>query len=645
MPEALRAMLQLLVLANLGFVQVTEAVATELLLPLWLLAGTAPLLRRLQRHRLHAIAWNGGVVLAFGLLVHHASTTGLLHMLEDGLLLAALCQVHLLNNLGQRQRPDLLFFNSFLIAFVTSFFSPHLGWSIVFFCYAALLLPTLQLFQATRGGVALPPDGFARILRDSVPKTAGTLLLTGIVFVVWPRDFHRDGWLEDTLDFALGQQAGLAEEIRFDRTGPLQLSDREVLRIRPADGNPDSVPTHWRCITFSRFDGVAWKPVAEQVPAGRDPTDEPWLRTARDHWIRAIGPEQETIRVQVRDDADHRLPLPLAACRLREAPDLELAAMADATLTATALDERDLLAEPILCEVGLTTAPRSLPLSALARARLCQQPVTLPPILRTLARELRAQLPAGAGDRRLAEHFRDWLQAERRYHLPGEAGAARNLGEFLLGTGGGHCEYFATALVLLLRLHRVPCRVVGGYAAHEWDQATREVVVRRLHAHAWAEVWLDGEGFVTFDATPPTALEHLADADGWWGSFTKTLRTAWASVTSFDGNSRDALFAWLGALPRRLAATAHAWLPPLFAAVLLVLLLRWLRRRAQGPRSVRELRAARRKNGLEPRPGETPRELLARAQEVPGAAGPVELLSRATALHERDRYGSAEPGR
>ena len=136
MPDCLHPLLLLLTLLDLGFVQATDIVSFQGLLPLWLLAAGSPWLRSLQRFLSYRIAWNLGVLVVFSLLVRHATTTGLLHMLEDGLLLAVLCQVHLLNNVGERQRPDLIFFNSFLITFVTSFFAPDLSWSVLFVRYA-----------------------------------------------------------------------------------------------------------------------------------------------------------------------------------------------------------------------------------------------------------------------------------------------------------------------------------------------------------------------------------------------------------------------------------------------------------------------------------------------------------------------------
>jgi hypothetical protein len=76
------------------------------------------------------------------------------------------------------------------------------------------------------------------------------------------------------------------------------------------------------------------------------------------------------------------------------------------------------------------------------------------------------------------------------------------LGEFLLVTRAGHCEYFATATTLLLRAAGVPARYATGYSVQEWSPLENSYVVRERHAHAWARAWVDGQ-WVDFDTTPP----------------------------------------------------------------------------------------------------------------------------------------------
>jgi hypothetical protein len=73
---------------------------------------------------------------------------------------------------------------------------------------------------------------------------------------------------------------------------------------------------------------------------------------------------------------------------------------------------------------------------------------------------------------------------------------------FLLTDRRGHCEYFATALALLLRLQGVPARVIGGFQGGAWDEEERIVVFQSRHAHAWVEWYLPGVGWIVDDATP-----------------------------------------------------------------------------------------------------------------------------------------------
>ena len=136
----LRASLVAVVMLNVGFVQITEAASGRWLWPMYALALASPLLAPLAERRTYRGLWNVAVLAIFGMLVQHAAQSGIRHLLEDGLVLAAFCQVHLLNTLHARQRPDLLFLNSFLIALVTSFFCQDLVFCGVFALYTFVLL-------------------------------------------------------------------------------------------------------------------------------------------------------------------------------------------------------------------------------------------------------------------------------------------------------------------------------------------------------------------------------------------------------------------------------------------------------------------------------------------------------------------------
>ena len=92
------------------------------------------------------------------------------------------------------------------------------------------------------------------------------------------------------------------------------------------------------------------------------------------------------------------------------------------------------------------------------------------------------------------------------------------LSEFLLESRTGHCEYFATAAVLLLRAAGIPARYTSGYAVHEFSAVEQKFLVRARHAHAWTRVYLNG-AWRDFDPTPASWVTAEADAASVWEPF------------------------------------------------------------------------------------------------------------------------------
>jgi protein-glutamine gamma-glutamyltransferase len=133
-----------------------------------------------------------------------------------------------------------------------------------------------------------------------------------------------------------------------------------------------------------------------------------------------------------------------------------------------------------------------------------QIPAALLPTLRDLGGHWSAEAADDAA--RLAAIERH-LQTEYHYSLDFERTSPGDpLVEFLLQSREGHCEYFATAMVLLSRAIGVPARLVGGYRVTEHDALGGYDLVRQRNAHTWVEAWVPGEGWRRFDPTPPAEL-------------------------------------------------------------------------------------------------------------------------------------------
>jgi len=106
------------------------------------------------------------------------------------------------------------------------------------------------------------------------------------------------------------------------------------------------------------------------------------------------------------------------------------------------------------------------------------------------------------------------------------------LGRFLLHSRSGHCEYFATATVLLLRELGIPARYAVGYTVHE--TARRGYVVRERDAHAWCLVWNpEAKTWEDFDTTPASWVAEEGKRAGWLQNLSDLWSAAGFQIAKF----------------------------------------------------------------------------------------------------------------
>ncbi|MEZ5990322.1 MAG: transglutaminase-like domain-containing protein [Planctomycetota bacterium] len=664
----LRIFLLDLVLLDLVFVQVTGQAPTRLLLPLYALTLASPFLVRFQDRLLYRAAWTLGLFLVFGTLVYDLGRQGLAPLLQDGLLLAAWCQVQVLNQIGPKQRPDLLFFNSFLIPLVTSFFSQDLAFIAVFALYVPVLLISLQLWNLERGGLPLAGRKVAWAIRGALRRSTVLLLLTLAVFLYWPRDFGRRGWVGEHFEELLGSGAksvGFGDELRLGDTDLATLSLEVVLRARLLEGRPEDLPVYWTGNTFVDYRDHGW----QAIRRGRllDPLEQrfadeqamSWKRLDARSWQRGPAEDCDGPRFRITFATARwnqcKLFLPAGPCALAILPPATpdtVVPLPDGTVRYTyapgdlqegrglryELRTRGMAPEP----AGLQAAPTVAtgPFLTLRRDEL-------PLELRRIAHDVAGSLPPRSDQHFVVEALRAHLAASYEYLHPTQPGRAASLADFVAGRGGGHCEYFATTLALMLRELGIPCRLSSGYVPREWDPASRTLTIRKRDAHSWVEVLDPIAGWMIVDPSPASEQPGVtgdARAEGPWQSLIGEARRLWEGLASFDAEGRARAIRSLEKLPGLFLAALTRnplWLAlPLAVAVAALTVLlhrRRVRAAAAEPAVARYLETLRRL-GIE-RPDErTPRELLASYREGALDAASLGRLARATELHERDRY-------
>jgi hypothetical protein len=253
---------------------------------------------------------------------------------------------------------------------------------------------------------------------------------------------------------------------------------------------------------------------------------------------------------------------------------------------------------------------------------------------------------------------RSYLQSTYKYTIDLQHDPSKEpLAEFLFERKQGHCEYFASAMAMLMRAAGVPARHVAGFYGGEWNEVGHYLQIRQRDAHAWVEVWLGPLGWMPFDPTP------AAPGQGEASSVTSRLRQmldvvqlAWFKyVIEYDLTTQMDLFMkfrraasdwkfWKSekkdgapSEPFWTAAHARAAGAVTMLAGLALLLWKWRRPRGKGsrtPRAARATAALRRaeraleKRGIPRGDSDTPRQVAARAveQNDPGAEPFEELV-------------------
>ncbi len=287
-----------------------------------------------------------------------------------------------------------------------------------------------------------------------------------------------------------------------------------------------------------------------------------------------------------------------------------------------------------------------------------QLPETLAPEIRRLAENITGKQENNHDKVRAVMRY---LRSNYSYTTAGGHDPDNPLRDFLFDRKEGHCEYFSSAMTILLRAAGVPARPANGFFGGAYNRYGNYYAIRQADAHSWVEVWYPNFGWITYDPTPP-GMVIVPPEDGLWATVTAffdSLKLKWYRwIVEYDLEKQLEVFKGLGRMlkivptpdgaskdpkawkrgVKKWANDPETWL--VFASpVLLILLWRsrrlipWLLRRRKiksdhpaGPIGdlyvgLIEMLS---KRGLERHSTETPRE-YARRMELQGFAGAANL--------------------
>jgi transglutaminase-like putative cysteine protease len=218
--------------------------------------------------------------------------------------------------------------------------------------------------------------------------------------------------------------------------------------------------------------------------------------------------------------------------------------------------------------VELRTAGRNYP--AQIQAEYLRLP-NLDPRIPSLAAQIASSASndfdrAAAIEKHLRTHFSYTLQLPRtRVNDP--------IANFLFERKQGHCEYFASAMAVMLRTLGIPSRVVNGFRSDEFNDLTSNYVVRAKDAHSWVEAYFPGYGWQTFDPTPAGGS---GTPQGWGrlALYLDAMASFWRDwVVSYDSSHQYVLGQTAVGHSRALWSSARHW-----ARIHYKSMLKWARR-------------------------------------------------------------------
>ncbi|MEO6018310.1 MAG: DUF3488 and transglutaminase-like domain-containing protein, partial [Polaromonas sp.] len=431
-----------------------------------------------------------------------------------------------LKTLELRARRDafVVFFLSFFTMLTTFFYSQSL---LTAFSMMLGLLGLLTVLVNTHMPVGKPP------LMEAA-KTAGWMAALGapimvVLFLLFPRLAPLWGVPSD----AMTGRSGLSQNMRVGTIASLALDDSIALRIKFEGRPPPQRELYFRGPVLSDFDGLEWRPqrfnftarggsganlavtgqpVAYEVTL--EPTNRPWLFVME---AAIQNPELAGYQTSMQTDLQWMVNRPIT----------------------------DLVRYKVQSYPSFTHGPaQALP----ALREFSELPPGFNPRTKALAAEIRSDPRyATAGSADLVKVVMERLRTGGyTYTLEPGVYGRETADEFWFDRKEGFCEHIASSFVILMRAMGVPARIVTGYQGGEQNSLDGFWVLRQSDAHAWAEVWQEGRGWVRVDPTSAVspgrtgAFQRLAAPRGVVAQaigsispgFTAQLRAAWEAVNN-----------------------------------------------------------------------------------------------------------------
>jgi len=337
---------------------------------------------------------------------------------------------------------------------------------------------------------------------------------------------------------------GFSDEVSLGEYGRLQQTSQVVMRVRVED--PYAARNQylrWRGVGLDRFDGRTWRKSSRELTRAR-------RRGDGNVFLLGTTEDAERLTTQTFFVEPVDTPVVFAAAR---AVGISGALPYVARDSEDGLITRDHTRERITYRAFSDTSEPPLedlrrdngPYSQEEKDRYLQRPGDLDPRIPELARGL--IVGTGADNRYdAARVFEEYFRQNFKYSLEVRGEGEDPLADFMFRVRAGHCEYYATAMAVMLRSQNIAARVVNGFQMGEYNDAADVFTVRQSDAHSWVEVYFPETGaWIAFDPTPVAGRPYGANGrgpQGFLGKYAEALEMFWIQyVVDYDRQEQQQL--------------------------------------------------------------------------------------------------------
>ena len=367
---------------------------------------------------------------------------------------------------------------AFIVAASQFLYEQSILMAVYILLVSCVLLGSLVYINSLAAQTSLALKKAAVIIAQAIPMTI-------VVFILFPR-VEAPRWLLFNNDHQA--KMGLSDSMEPGSITDLGMSDELVFRVKFSGAIPPPRQRYWRGPVLTQTNGKKWlqaKDLAYQQHMDKlkfagTPYEYTLLMEPQDkNWIFALDMPADFPQT-LRQNANYQL---VSADELNKRTEYKLTSFpAYNTGYITKTEYRD---------------ARQLPDKPSDKVK-----------------KLVAQLHGFDGSpdtfiNALLNHFRE---EDFHYTLTPPLMEANPIETFLFETRYGFCSHYASAFVYLMRVADVPARVVTGYQGGEFNAVGNFLEIKQADAHAWAEVWLDKQGWVRVDPTAAIAPERVEKA-------------------------------------------------------------------------------------------------------------------------------------